>query len=30
MNFVNAYRDYTTLPKPQFTTLNLETTRNHP
>ncbi|WP_126244572.1 sensor histidine kinase [Chitinophaga rhizosphaerae] len=24
MNFVNAYRDYTTLPKPQFTTLNLK------
>ncbi len=24
MNFVNAYRDYTTLPKPQFTTINLK------
>ncbi len=24
MAFVNAYRDYTTLPKPQFTTLNLK------
>lgn len=24
MNFVNAYRDYTTLPKPQFTNLNLK------
>ncbi|MGX5818353.1 sensor histidine kinase [Chitinophaga lutea] len=24
MNFVNAYRDYTTLPKPQFTTVNLK------
>lgn len=23
MNFVNAYRDYTTLPKPQFTNVNL-------
>jgi len=23
MNFVNAYRDYTTLPKPQFTRVNL-------
>lgn len=25
MNFVNAYRDYTTLPKPQFTTVNVKT-----
>ncbi|RPE13813.1 GHKL domain-containing protein [Chitinophaga lutea] len=24
MNFVNAYRDYTTLPKPQFTNVNLK------
>ncbi|MGN6508406.1 MAG: sensor histidine kinase, partial [Chitinophaga sp.] len=24
MNFVNAYRDYTTLPKPQFTTIHLK------
>ncbi|GEP95324.1 sensor histidine kinase [Chitinophaga cymbidii] len=24
MNFVNAYRDYTTLPKPQFTNINLK------
>lgn len=24
MNFVNAYRDYTTLPKPQFTSINLK------
>jgi len=24
MNFVNAYRDYTTLPKPQFTDVNLK------
>ena len=24
MNFVNAYRDYTTLPKPQFTSVNLK------
>jgi two-component system, NtrC family, nitrogen regulation sensor histidine kinase NtrY len=24
MNFVNAYRDYTTLPKPQFTTINVK------
>ncbi|WP_143308256.1 sensor histidine kinase [Chitinophaga vietnamensis] len=25
MNFVNAYRDYTTLPQPQFTTVNIKT-----
>lgn len=25
MNFVNAYRDYTTLPKPQFTNVNVKT-----
>jgi two-component system, NtrC family, nitrogen regulation sensor histidine kinase NtrY len=25
MNFVNAYRDYTTLPEPQFTQVNLKT-----
>lgn len=25
MNFVNAYRDYTTLPEPQFTLINLKT-----
>jgi two-component system, NtrC family, nitrogen regulation sensor histidine kinase NtrY len=24
MNFVNAYRDYTTLPKPQFTNVNIK------
>lgn len=24
MNFVNAYRDYTTLPKPEFTDINLK------
>lgn len=24
MNFVNAYRDYTTLPKPQFTNINVK------
>jgi two-component system, NtrC family, nitrogen regulation sensor histidine kinase NtrY len=24
MNFVNAYRDYTTLPKPQFTNVNVK------
>lgn len=24
MNFVNAYRDYTTLPKPQFTQVNIK------
>ncbi|WP_440132595.1 sensor histidine kinase [Chitinophaga sancti] len=24
MNFVNAYRDYTTLPKPQFTDVNIK------
>ncbi|CAL1520885.1 ATP-binding protein [Chitinophaga sp. MM2321] len=24
MNFVNAYRDYTTLPQPQFTTVNVK------
>ncbi|SFE73269.1 Histidine kinase-, DNA gyrase B-, and HSP90-like ATPase [Chitinophaga sp. CF118] len=24
MNFVNAYRDYTTLPKPQFTNINIK------
>jgi two-component system nitrogen regulation sensor histidine kinase NtrY len=28
MNFVNAYRDYTTLPKPQFTTVNVKTLIN--
>lgn len=25
MNFVNAYRDYTTLPQPQFTSVNVKT-----
>jgi nitrogen fixation/metabolism regulation signal transduction histidine kinase len=25
MNFVNAYRDYTTLPQPQFTNVNVKT-----
>ncbi|MFB6457783.1 PAS domain-containing sensor histidine kinase [Chitinophaga sp. Hz27] len=25
MNFVNAYRDYTTLPQPQFTNINVRT-----
>lgn len=28
MNFVNAYRDYTTLPQPQFTTVNVKTLVN--
>jgi nitrogen fixation/metabolism regulation signal transduction histidine kinase len=28
MNFVNAYRDYTTLPQPQFTTVNVKSLVN--